>query len=42
MEIRKAATDAAKEQLSKPENILKAANLANTAQAYAADTLKEQ
>ena len=35
MEIRKEAINAAKEEMSKTENILKAANIANQAQTYA-------
>ena len=40
MEIRKAAIDTAKEQMGKPEHILRAAQLANQAQAYASEATK--
>ena len=42
MELRKAAIDTAKEQMGKPENILRAANIANQAQTMASDTLKTE
>jgi hypothetical protein len=40
LEIRKAAMDAAREELSKPENLMKAANAMNAAQNLATEASK--
>lgn len=40
MEIKKGAIDAAKEEMSKPENLMKASNFASQAQNIANDTMK--
>ena len=40
VELRKAAIDAAREEMSKPENLMRAANAMNTAQTYATEASK--
>ena len=40
VELRKAATDAVKEELSKPENLMKAAGAMNAAQTFAANNVE--
>lgn len=41
VELRKAATDAVREEMSKPENLMKAANAMNSAQTFATQNLSQ-